>query len=233
MDSVAKLSQGQQRAVSKIDNILNSFKDSDITGTLKDMADDPVPKPGDGYWDHLKEMNDMLRGLRNHAETLNGVSDPVAQAARQRALDSTTYRISFKWCRNMKFRDLEKGTPIGWLSEDKPSSLTEWYLSVRDIHLSRLGVGDVCRAIRQDLFVREILPVAIALLNDDVLAGERYDGELVAALSGLSQKYWQENAIAAYQATCALAKVEKISNDTDLLRDVSTLAKVLGDASKL
>jgi hypothetical protein len=89
----------------------------------------------------------------------------------------------------MKFRDLEKGTPIGWLSEDKTSSLTEWYLSVRDIHLSRLGVGDICRAIRQDLFVREILPVAIALLHDDVLAGERYDGELLAALSGLSQKY--------------------------------------------
>jgi filamentous hemagglutinin len=88
VDSVAKLSQGQQRAVSKIDNILNSFKDSDITGTLKDMAGDPVPKPGGGYWDHLKEMNDMLRGLRNHAETLSGVSDPVAIAARQRALDS-------------------------------------------------------------------------------------------------------------------------------------------------
>ncbi|WP_375140061.1 filamentous hemagglutinin N-terminal domain-containing protein [Pseudomonas sp. IPO3778] len=93
VDSAAKLSQGQQRAVNKIDNILNSFKDSDITGTLKDMAGDPVPKPDGGYWDHLKEMNDMLRGLRNHAETLEGVSDPVAQAARQRALD-TIQRIN-------------------------------------------------------------------------------------------------------------------------------------------
>ncbi|MGY2292799.1 polymorphic toxin type 28 domain-containing protein [Pseudomonas sp. SDO528_S397] len=88
MDSVVKLSQGQQRAVSEIDNILNNFKGSDITGALKDMAGDPVPKPGGGYWDHMKEMNDTLRGLRNYAETLNGVSDPVAQAARQRGLDS-------------------------------------------------------------------------------------------------------------------------------------------------
>lgn len=86
--TLAKLNQGQQRAVTKIDNILNSFKDSDITGTLKDMAGNPVPKPGGGYWDHLKEMNDMLRGLRNHAKTLEGVSDPAAQSARQRALDS-------------------------------------------------------------------------------------------------------------------------------------------------
>ncbi|WP_223458045.1 MULTISPECIES: polymorphic toxin type 28 domain-containing protein [unclassified Pseudomonas] len=85
---MAKLSQGQQRAISKIDNILSNFKDSDITGTLKDMAGTPVPKPGGGYWDHLKEMNDMLRGLRNHAGPLKGVSDPAAQAARQRAIDS-------------------------------------------------------------------------------------------------------------------------------------------------
>lgn len=55
---------------------------------LRDMAGDPVPKPGGGYWDHLKEMSDLLRELRNHAETLRGVGDPVTQAARQRALDS-------------------------------------------------------------------------------------------------------------------------------------------------
>ncbi|WP_454864364.1 hypothetical protein [Pseudomonas rhizophila] len=56
------------------------------------MTGNPVPKPGGGYWDHLKEMNDMLRGLRNHADTLKGMNDPAAQAARQRALDSI-YRI--------------------------------------------------------------------------------------------------------------------------------------------
>jgi filamentous hemagglutinin len=85
---VIKLSQGQQRAINKIENILGNFKESDIVGALKDMAGNPVPKPGGGYWDHLKEMNDLLRGLRNHADTLKGVSDPAAQAARQRALDS-------------------------------------------------------------------------------------------------------------------------------------------------
>jgi len=133
----------------------------------------------------------------------------------------------------MRFRDLEKETPVNWLSEDKKSSLTEWYLSVRDIHLSRLGVGDVCRALRQNLFVSEVLPFAVALLNDDVLIGERYDGELVAALSGLSSKYWQENASAAYQAAYALAEVKQLSKDADLLRDASILADVLGEINKL
>ncbi|MGY2292798.1 contact-dependent growth inhibition system immunity protein [Pseudomonas sp. SDO528_S397] len=133
----------------------------------------------------------------------------------------------------MKFRDLEKGVSVGWLPEEKFSSLTEWYISVRDIHLNQLGVGDICRALRQDLFVSEVLPVAVALLNDDVLAGERYDGELVAALSGLSPRYWQGNTSTACQAACALAEVETLSQDTDLLRDVSNLAKVLTEANKL
>lgn len=59
-----------------------------VEGTFKDITGNPVPRPGGGCWDHLKEMNDTLRGLRNHAETLKGVSDPAAQAARQRALDT-------------------------------------------------------------------------------------------------------------------------------------------------
>ncbi|WP_082712627.1 ShlB/FhaC/HecB family hemolysin secretion/activation protein [Pseudomonas agarici] len=87
-DAVIRLSQGQQRAINKIDNILNNFKSSDIEGALKDMAGEPVPKNDGTYWDHLKEMNDTLRGLRNHAETLKGLGDPAAQAARQQALDA-------------------------------------------------------------------------------------------------------------------------------------------------
>lgn len=133
----------------------------------------------------------------------------------------------------MRFRDLEKGNSVDWLSKDSPSSLTEWYMSVRDIHLSRFGVGDVCRALRQNLFVSEVLPVAVALLKDDVLVGERYDGELVAALSGLSPRYWQENTGAANQAACALVDVEKLSKDSELLKEASTLARVLGEVNKM
>ena len=132
----------------------------------------------------------------------------------------------------MNFRDLEKRTPANWFSEDKNSSLTEWYLSVRDINLSQLGVGDICRALRQNLFVSEVLPFAVALLNYDVLTGERYDGELIVALSGLSSKYWQENANAASQAANALAEVKQLSKDADLLRDASTLANVLEEINK-
>lgn len=84
----SKLTQGEKKALNKINNILIKLNDGDFTGTLKDMDGHPVPKPEGGYWNHLKEMNDTLRGLRNHAETLKDLNDPTAQAARQRALDA-------------------------------------------------------------------------------------------------------------------------------------------------
>lgn len=133
----------------------------------------------------------------------------------------------------MKFRDLEKGSSVDWQTEDKVSSLNEWYLSVRDIHLSQLGVGDICRALRQDLFVSEVLPIAVTLLNDDVLIGGRYDGELIAALSSLNSRYWKENREAGSEVGCALVNAEKLSKEPEFLKDLSTLISVLGEVNKL
>lgn len=133
----------------------------------------------------------------------------------------------------MKFRDLEKGSSVDWQTEDKVSSLNEWYLSVCDIHLSQLGVGDICRALRQGLFVSEILPIAVTLLSDDVLIGERYDGELIAALSSLSSRYWQENREAGSEVGCAVVNAEKLSKDPEFLKDLSTLIGVLGEVNML
>lgn len=128
----------------------------------------------------------------------------------------------------MTFRELARLTGIGWFPEDSPSSLTEWYLLVRDTPLDQLGVGDVCRAIRQDLFINELLPFAVILLHDDVLAGERYDGELLAALATVSAECWQRNTSAARKAACALGEIKNLSQDPELLKDASTLMRVLG-----
>lgn len=86
---VEKLNQKQESAIKKIDNtIKNALKDHDITGTLKDMDGNPVPKENGGYWDHMHEMQNTLRGLRNHADTLKNVNNPEAQAAYGRATDA-------------------------------------------------------------------------------------------------------------------------------------------------
>ncbi|HFI2487354.1 TPA: hemagglutinin repeat-containing protein, partial [Escherichia coli] len=86
---VDKLNQKQESAIKKIDNtIKNALKDHDIIGTLKDMDGKPVPKENGGYWDHMQEMQNTLRGLRNHADTLKNVNNPEAQAAYGRATDA-------------------------------------------------------------------------------------------------------------------------------------------------
>lgn len=86
---VEKLNQKQESAIKKIDNtIKNALKDHDITGTIKDMDGNPVPKENRGYWDHMQEMQNTLRGLRNHADTLKNVNNPEAQAAYSRATDA-------------------------------------------------------------------------------------------------------------------------------------------------
>ncbi|WP_407920639.1 hypothetical protein [Enterobacillus tribolii] len=76
---VQKLNQKQESSIKKIDNLIkNSIKDHDITGTLKDMDSNPILKPdGSGkYWNHMKEMQDTLNGLRNHENTLRNVNNP-------------------------------------------------------------------------------------------------------------------------------------------------------------
>ena len=86
--SVRPLTQAQESAIRKINNIEEGhLKPHDFTGTLRDMTGNPVPKPGGGFWDHAQEMNNSLRGLRKHAKTLEGATDPAAIEARQRALE--------------------------------------------------------------------------------------------------------------------------------------------------
>jgi hypothetical protein len=87
--SGSNLTQQQTAAIRKIDNaIRDHLKPDDISGALRDMLGNPVPKPGGGHYNHFKELTDTLAGLRKQARVLEAVNNPAAQAARQRALDA-------------------------------------------------------------------------------------------------------------------------------------------------
>jgi hypothetical protein len=49
------------------------------------MVGNPIPKPGDGVYDRVQDLGNMLRGLRNNAEAMKNATDPAAVAARQQA----------------------------------------------------------------------------------------------------------------------------------------------------
>ena len=55
-----------------------------------------------------------------------------------------------------------------------------------------------------------------------------YDGELLAALAGVSADCWQGNTNATQKAIFALVDVKSLSKDPELLKDASTLMRTLG-----
>jgi hypothetical protein len=68
--------------------------------------------------------------------------------------------------------------------------LPAWYREVYETPLDELTVFDVCRACQQRIHLEHIVPLAFRLLSIEPLAGERYDGELIASLIGFPREYW-------------------------------------------
>lgn len=127
----------------------------------------------------------------------------------------------------MTLHELETQGSVFWSSEKSPSSLTDWYLSIRDVQLNELTIRDLCLALRQDLFSKEITPYAIEALKIDILAGEKYDGELISAIGTLPKAFWKNNPIAKNNTLEILDNAEPSRMDADILRDVSSLLSTL------
>ncbi|MHA6194464.1 contact-dependent growth inhibition system immunity protein [Pseudomonas wadenswilerensis] len=129
----------------------------------------------------------------------------------------------------MNFRELENIYGVAYEPEKYPSSLSDWYISVRDVPLESLGVGDVCRAVRQDVFISDLLGAVICLLEEDVLAGDLYDGELLAALSQLQDDFWRAHILELGKIVEMLkgGAADGVS-DQRLLSEVSSLLECYG-----
>lgn len=99
---------------------------------------------------------------------------------------------------NIRFCDLE---PAGYIAglETGASPLSSWYGQIRERPICELDVGDICRAVRQRLFLTQILPIAFQFLREDLRAGDTYDGQLLAALAHVTPESCQ-----------ALASIEEI-----------------------
>ncbi|MGN0595158.1 MAG: polymorphic toxin-type HINT domain-containing protein, partial [Hominimerdicola sp.] len=66
-----ELSRTQAKNIEKLDNLINDhLKDTDFSGTLRDLQGDPIPDGEGGYWNHLQEMLDTYKGLYRVYEAL-------------------------------------------------------------------------------------------------------------------------------------------------------------------
>jgi hypothetical protein len=79
-------------------------------------------------------------------------------------------------------------------NENLNYSLPLWHKGIRKKKLSELTGGDLARLIRQDMYVKYIIPECIYRLNDDPILGEQYNGELLTALvTKIDKTFWEEH----------------------------------------
>ncbi len=110
------------------------------------------------------------------------------------------------------FRQLDGGTDLA------KSSLDDWYDGIRDVKLRELQDGDLARCCRQNLFNEYVVPVAIDRLQLRPLAGDVYDGELLAAMKSIEMAYWTANQ-AESKLLREIAVRAKVDTDDDEIRD--------------
>lgn len=113
------------------------------------------------------------------------------------------------------FRDLDGNAPS---DEEDDAPLPRWYRSVRDVPLVDLEDGSLACAVRQQLFLPQIVPQVLARLQANPLAGEQYEGELFEALNAIPPMVWQNDRNLA-----DLAK-NVMSGMTQKWRDATVLA---------
>lgn len=80
--------------------------------------------------------------------------------------------------------------------------------------------------MRQETWLPDVVERALAILEDDFLAGDIHEGELVAALPGLPGEFWEENPALRSRARQILSKGLHLL-DADVLEKIKPLVKLL------
>ena len=91
------LSTAQQATINKLQNtIKDHLTEMDFSGMLRDVKGNPVPKPGGGFWDHLGEMKDSLKGLQGAKRSLEGsLKNPNLDSFTRKILQANLNQASY------------------------------------------------------------------------------------------------------------------------------------------
>lgn len=106
------------------------------------------------------------------------------------------------------------------------SSLDEWFSSILDIPIDELDVGDVARAIRQGVFLAEVLPKAEVILRKDPLAGEDYDGQLISSIASLNYDEIKSALPYLQNISSFLNQLDKTDFDGQVVMDIAKIDKL-------
>lgn len=110
---------------------------------------------------------------------------------------------------------------------EQQSSLEQWFEQVIDIPLNELSVEDLCRAIRQELYIDKLMPRVWEVMKDDPLAGEYYDGELIAALSTVNEKSLKDQKSTFIQIQKIINNLPPTDINDELRKDIIKINKII------
>ncbi len=113
--------------------------------------------------------------------------------------------------------DRQKGIPEPPETVAEEYPLPAWYRAVRETTLNRLSLEDISKALRQRIHPEVVVPLALHLLTSNPLAGELYDGELLASFKGVTPDYWPAHS---RDAATLVEVVERLVQDSELDDDI-------------
>jgi len=109
---------------------------------------------------------------------------------------------------------------------DQQSPLELWFERIIDVPIEELPVEDLCRAIRQELFIDQLMPRVLAVLTEEPLAGEYYDGELIAALSTIKGNDLKDQKGTFAQIKQLINQISPSDINDDLRKDIVKINQI-------
>lgn len=109
---------------------------------------------------------------------------------------------------------------------EQQSPLELWFERIIDVPIEQLPVEDLCRAIRQELFIDQLMPRVLEVLTEEPLAGEYYDGELIAALSTIKGNDLKDQKGTFVQIRQLINQISPSDINDDLSKDISKINQI-------
>ncbi|KFC07162.1 hypothetical protein GTGU_02084 [Trabulsiella guamensis ATCC 49490] len=110
---------------------------------------------------------------------------------------------------------------------DQQSPLELWFERIIDVPIEELTVEDLCRAIRQKLCIDQLMPRVLEVLTEDPLAGEYYDGELIAALSTIKAEDLRDQKNTFTQIRQLINQLSSSEVNDDLRKDILKINQII------
>ncbi len=95
-----------------------------------------------------------------------------------------------KRCENMENRKLKELYDYDMITEEGGIEIAnEWFNVLMEKNVYDLTLADICRMLRQKIFSVVAIDRAIDILNEDLFAGDFYEGQLLVNLCNAKEKY--------------------------------------------